>query len=428
VRTESFGVWPTKRLKYSVSLRSSRFTGAGDPRPFLGLEHIESFTGRYLSVPMTDSSDAEATAQSLTSVFHVGDVLFGKLRPYLAKAWVAEFAGLCSTEFLVMRPEDYDARFLRYILLSRDFIDAVDASTFGSKMPRADWNFIGNMALPVPAVEVQLRVADYLDRETAQLDAVIASKKRMLRLVAEKRRALITRAVTRGIDPSAPLRESGIPWLGAIPAHWGVTKTAWLFRHRDERGEPQLPLLEVSINSGVTLREFSSERIESTAADFNTYKISRRGDIVFNKMRMWHGAVGVAPEDGLVSPDYVVAAPTGAMSPAFAGLLFRTEMFSAECARHSHGIVWDRLRLYWEGFRDIRVPLPPPTEQEQVVAKVDRECAKLDRVRLVTERSILLLKERRAALIAAAVTGQLPILESAELTSSEEEMACSSTT
>ena len=99
-----------------------------------------------------------------------------------------------------------------------------------------------------------------------------------------------------------------------------------------------MPLLEVSINAGVVLREFSDERIESTAADFNSYKVARQGDVAFNKMRMWQGAVGVAPQDGLVSPDYVVAAPTGPLSPQYAGLLFRTDMFSAECARQSHKV------------------------------------------------------------------------------------------
>ena len=98
------------------------------------------------------------------------------------------------------------------------------------------------------------------------------------------------------------------------------------------------------------------------------------------------------------------------LSPDYAGLLFRTEMFSAECARYSHGIVWDRLRLYWEEFRDIVVPLPPPAEQRAIVAHISAETAKLDALRQAAERTIGLLKERRAALIAAAVTGKIKSL------------------
>jgi type I restriction enzyme S subunit len=308
-----------------------------------------------------------------------------------------------------MDPVGIEARFLRYVLLWGSFIDAVDASTFGSKMPRADWDFIGNMPVPLPGRAWQLSVADYLDRETTRLDSLIAAKERLLGLLAEKREALITRAVTSGLDPNCILRDSGIPWLGLIPAHWATPRIAWLFRERDHRGEPDLPLLEVSINSGVVLREFSDEKIESTAADFNTYKVARQGDVVFNKMRMWQGAVGVAPEDGLVSPDYVVAAPTGALTSEYAGLLFRTPVFSAECGRRSHGIVWDRLRLYWEEFRDISVPLPSLTEQAAILAYVAQETRKIDELASGTSRTIALLKERRSALIAAAVTGQITV-------------------
>ncbi len=268
-----------------------------------------------------------------------------------------------------------------------------------------------DIQIHLPEPNTQRDIARYLDRETARLDALIAAKERLFVLLAEKRQALITRAFTRGLDPTCPLRDSGIPWLGPIPAHWETRRIAWLFRERDQRGEPDLPLLEVSINAGVVLRKFSDDKIESTAADFNTYKIARRGDIVFNKMRMWQGAVGVAPEDGLVSPDYVVAALNGALLPAFAGLLFRTPVFSAECGRRSHGIVWDRLRLYWEEFRDISVPLPSSSEQETILAHVAQETRKLDDLAAATNRTIALLKERRSALIAAAVTGQITVWE-----------------
>lgn len=268
---------------------------------------------------------------------------------------------------------------------------------------------IGMLRLPVPPLPQQRAITDYLDRETARLDALVAVKERVLALLAEKRRVLITRAVTRGLDPNVPLRDSDILWLGKIPAHWIVRRIARLFQERDQRGETDLRLLEVSINTGVVTREFSGERIESTAADFNTYKVTRRGDVVFNKMRMWQGAVGVAPEDGLVSPDYVVAEPVGALTSAYANMLFRTAAFSAECARHSHGIVWDRLRLYWTGFRDIAVPLPPVQEQVEIVEQITGETKRLDELSEATERTVVLLKERRAALIAAAVTGQLEV-------------------
>lgn len=318
---------------------------------------------------------------------------------------------VCGYHLALLRPfkQKMDGAFLFRCLQAKPVRVQLELASNGVTrfgIPKAE---IGAMTVPVPPLPRQRAIADYLDRETAQLDALVAAKERVLGLLAEKRRALITQAVTRGLDPRAPLRDSGIPWLGKMPAHWEMRRVAWLFRERDERGEPKLPLLEVSIKAGVVLREFSEERIESTAADFNSYKVAREGDVVFNKMRMWQGAVGVAPQDGLVSPDYVVAAPTGPLLPEYALLLFRTEAFSAECARRSHGIVWDRLRLYWEGFREIEVPLPSIAVQAEIAAYISKESAKLETLGSVMERTISLLKERRAALIAAAVTGQIDV-------------------
>jgi type I restriction enzyme S subunit len=303
-----------------------------------------------------------------------------------------------------------EPRFIAYSLLSHQVLQCqIEPMCSRAAQPHLNAEELGDILFWLAPLSQQRSIADYLDQETARLDALIGAKERVLGLLAEKRRALITRAVTRGLDPRAPLRNSVIPWLGKIPAHWETRRVAWLFRERHERGEPDLSLLEVSINAGVVLREFSEDRIESTAADFNIYKVARKGDVVFNKMRMWQGAVGVAPQDGLVSPDYIVAAPTGTLLSDYAGQLFRTEQFSAECARRSHGIVWDRLRLYWEGFRDIELPLPPWNEQRAILDYIEKEAGKLDALCRATERTIALLKERRAALIAAAITGKIAI-------------------
>jgi len=307
-----------------------------------------------------------------------------------------------------VRPhQDDEVRFLGFLLRHAATQGWFDVLCNRSTIAHFTVDKFGEMWIALPCGQAQRLLADYLDKEIAQQDKLVAAKEHWLELLAEKRRTLITRAVTGGLSSCAPLRDSGVLWLGQIPAHWQTRRAALLFRERDKRGEPELPLLEVSINAGVVLREFSDDRIESTAADFNTYKVARRGEIVFNKMRMWQGAVGVAPEDGLVSPDYIVAEPLEPLESAYAGQLFRTQMFSAECARNSHGIVWDRLRLYWDGFRDIVLPLPNLEEQAAIVGHIAIETAKLDALRAATESTIALLKERRAALIAAAITGQL---------------------
>ena len=198
--------WTAIRINHVVTLRRSRVQSDEERKPYIGLEHIESWTGRLVSdLSSADEAAVSATRESdsLSSTFEPGDVLFGKLRPYLAKAWVAEFAGRCTTEALVMQPVAVEARFLRYVFLCPDFIDLVDASTFGSKMPRADWDFIGNIKIPLPPATEQRAIVEHITEETARLDALRAATERSIALLKERRAALISAAVTGQIDVPA---------------------------------------------------------------------------------------------------------------------------------------------------------------------------------------------------------------------------------
>jgi type I restriction enzyme S subunit len=163
--------------------------------------------------------------------FQRDDVLFNKLRPYLAKVYHAEFDGISSGELLCLRSsEKVFPRYLFYVLVSKGFIDTVDSETFGSKMPRADWEIVGRHPLPLPCVETQRRIAAFLDEKTARIDALITKKRVLLDRLAEKRLALITCAVTKGLNAAAPTKDSGIDWLGEIPAHWEIKRLRYVVR------------------------------------------------------------------------------------------------------------------------------------------------------------------------------------------------------
>jgi len=150
-------------------------------------------------------------------------VLFGKLRPYLAKVVYADFDGVCTSELLTLQPiPEADGKFLFYLLLSDGFISLVNSMTYGTKMPRASSEQIGNISAPLPPLPEQRAIATFLDRETARLDTLIAKKERLVELLGEKRAALISQAVTRGLDPTTPMKDSGVPWLGQVPKHWEV--------------------------------------------------------------------------------------------------------------------------------------------------------------------------------------------------------------
>jgi len=154
-----------------------------------------------------------------------GDVLFGKLRPYLAKVFLAEQEGIATTEALVLVSDAVLLpAFLKHLLLSDEFINAVSATTFGAKMPRANWDAIGGLPILLPPRDEQQQIVAFLDWKTGQIDALIARKKELLEKLKEKRIAVITQAVTQGLNPRRPMRDSGTPWLGKVPEHWHVMR------------------------------------------------------------------------------------------------------------------------------------------------------------------------------------------------------------
>jgi type I restriction enzyme S subunit len=391
----------SKRLKYVIALRRSRVEGAQGDRPYIGLENIESSTGRLIGDPAaTEPSAPSATgeAESLSNTFEPGDVLFGKLRPYLAKAWVAAFPGRCTTELLVMQPVETESRFLRYVCLSRDFIDAVDASTFGSKMPRADWDFIGNMAVPVPRIPQQRAIADYLDRETARLDALVAAKERVLGLLAEKRRALITRAVTHGLDPRAPLRDSGIHWLGEIPAHWEMVPFRWYSRIRS--GD-FLPSDDIAIEADAVRR---IQVIGGNGLAGYTDRSNVEGTtVVIGRVGALCGNVHLVEGPAWITDNALLLESVRSFVPSYLAHVLRELDLNSLANKTAQPLITGSM------VADLRGPLPPSDEQRGIVEYITHEAAKIAAVYAATERTIVLLKERRAALIAAAVTGRLEV-------------------
>jgi type I restriction enzyme S subunit len=240
-----------------------------------------------------------------------------------------------------------------------------------------------------------------------RLDGLVEAKERMLALLEEKRAAMVSRAVAQGLNPDVPLKPSGIDWLGDIPAHWKVKRAKQLFAIRDERSNTgDEELLTVSHITGVTPRS-EKEVFMFKAEDMTGYKLCYPGDLVVNTLWAWMGAMGVASQHGIVSPDYHVYVSKGRLKHTYIEALCRSKLFVAEVIRHSKGVWSSRLRLYPEAFFDIRLPVPPLTEQDAIVAELTRARARTAELEASLYHSIALLKERRSALITAAVTGQL---------------------
>lgn len=378
--------------------------GLSDSQRYIGLESIESWTGKQ--VPKGNHVDADGQQK----LFKQGDVLFGRLRPYLAKVYRARVEGVCTGELFVLQPNQVTQDFLFYCMLSRNFVATVDSSTYGAKMPRASWESMGKIPVPIPPDNEQERIGAFLDHRLEEIDAVIEKKRQQIRLLLEKRDALINQTATRGLDASATVKDSGVEWMGRIPANWNVIRSKHVLVEIDDRsttGEEEL--LTVSHITGVTPRSeknvnmFMSETLEG-------YKKCKPGDLVINTMWAWAGAIGTAYQDGVVSPSYNVYRFIDKNTfPPYYDKLFRTRRFREEMRRHSKGVWVSRLRLYPAEFFQISIPIPPREEQANIVRFLSAKVAVLDGLTDRIQTSISELRDYRSAVVEEVSTGKINV-------------------
>lgn len=207
-----------------------------------------------------------------------------------------------------------------------------------------------------------------------------------------------------GFEPYSSMKPSGCSWLGDIPSHWSMRRNGGLFARRVEYGTPGLPILEVSLKTGVRVRNMDGTGRKQAMSDQGKYRCARRGDIAYNSMRMWQGAVGVSPTDGLISPAYVVAKPLASVVSGYYASLFKTPMFMKEVIDWSRGIVMDRNRLYWDQFKQIAVPIFDSDEQAAIVRFLDHANRTIVDFIRSKRKLIGLLNDQKQAIIHRAVT------------------------
>ncbi len=277
---------------------------------------------------------------------------------------------------------------------------------------------IKRIALAIPPLPEQTAIARFLDHATDRIERYLRAKEKLIALLEEQKQVLVHDAVTGRIDvrtgkPYPEYKPSGVKWLEDMPAHWQLVRNGRLFGQRIGLGHAELPILEVSLVTGVRVRDFENSNRKQIMSDRGMYKRAVKGDIAYNMMRMWQGAVGVVPLDGLVSPAYIVAKPLTGTEPRYFDHLFHTRAYMTEVDKFSRGIVKDRNRLYWEDFKKMPTPRPPLNEQVWIADAIDR-IAELTSVGIRNlQLQIDMANEYRTRLIADVVTGKLDIREAA---------------
>ena len=409
--------WATPRLKANVTdivdLTDRRSTG----EMYVALEHVESWTGKI------SSTQSDVLFESQVKRFQARDVLFGKLRPYLAKVTQPERGGVCVGEFLVLRPREgiMAPSYLERLMRSKPMVDLVDASTYGAKMPRANWNFMGNVAIPLPPLEEQAAIVRYLDHADEIINRYISAKERLIALLEEQRQAVIHQAVTRGLDPNVRLKPSGVECLGDVPAHWQNRRLRSVIEMRvsnvdkhTKDGETPIRLcnyVDVYYNYTIT-NDLSFMRATASPSEIERFRLQRNDVVITKDSETWDDIAVPAlvtdpPNDLICGYHLAILRPNGPIEGSYLARVLQAPQIAYQFHVSAQGIT--RYGLTHHDILSSIVPLPPLAEQAAIAEYLDSATAGIDAAIARAHRQIELLDEYRTRLIADVVTGQLDV-------------------
>ena len=356
-----------------------------------------------------------------------GDVLICRLGEPVARACLAPDLGkrmITSVDVCILKNrEDAHAKYLVYTMSSQPYLDWVRSRVRGSTRDRISRSMLGSFSLPLSPLNEQRAIAAFLDRETAKIDGLVARKERLIELLQEKRTALITRAVTRGLDPNVPMKDSGVEWLGEIPAHWDVkrTKFAATLRsgHTPSRQNPEywkdctIPWFGLAdvwqIRDGqVEYVQATAEKISEIGLANSAARLLPKGTVILSRTASV-GFSAVLGVDMATTQDFVNWVCGPSLRPEYLLYVFRA--MGPEFRRLAMGSTHQT--IYMPDVGGFSTPVPPVPEQDEIVAFIRKETAAIDALTVKVRRAIDLLKEFRTTLISAAVTGKIDVREEA---------------
>ena len=410
--------WEVKRLKNVATLNpASRFSTKElkNMACFLPMEKV----GVDGKVDFSIQKPIKDLISGFTS-FNKNDVILAKITPCFENgkgALLNEMPtdrGFGSTEFHVLRAIYNNVpKYLYYLTKTDLFMKLGESLMTGSAgQKRVQSSFVTGFQFACPCSVKQSLIANFLDQKTAQIDAAIAIKEQQIELLKERKQIIIQQAVTQGLDPNVPMKDSGVEWIGQIPEHWEIKRLKYVLKERNERSRTgEEPLLMVSQIHGLVVRSDYHSKAEVAASNIDN-KIVYKNDLVFNKLKAHLGVFFKSNIDfqGLVSPDYAVyKCDKYIVDSKYLELLFRHPSYIAQFIIRATGIVEGLIRLYTGDLFDLPIPVASKKEQTEILMFLEEHSKDFDRAIGLQQQQIQKLKEYKTTLINSAVTGKIKI-------------------
>ncbi|MFG6660446.1 restriction endonuclease subunit S [Sulfitobacter sp. 915] len=323
--------------------------------------------------------------------------------------------GIISPAYTVLkrRSEELLPAYYRYLFKSAAFISELQTSIVGIREGKnISFEELSYSLMPIPSPGEQRAIAAFLDRKCAKIDEAVRIKEEQIALLRERRQILVQQAVTRGVNSDAPMKDSGIDWIGEIPAHWEVENPKWLFRHRKQRaikGEQQLAATQkYGVIPQDEFMEREGRRVVVVFLDFDILKHVEAGDFVMS-MRSFQGGLEYSEYTGCVSSAYVALEPGPRIFAKFYKYLFKSNGY-IKALQTTSNLVRDGQALRFDNFAMVPLPVVPLHEQRKISEELDATSAKTDKAISIKQDQIAALKEYKTSLINTAVTGKIKVI------------------
>lgn len=313
---------------------------------------------------------------------------------------------------VVVRPKDLSfPRYYAYLFQSLNWKGQIQSLVNGVKVYSINKGHLKKTYLLIPPLAEQEQIVSYLEDKTSKIDAYVADKEKEIELLQELKQKTIADAVTKGLNPDAKMKDSGISWIGEIPEHWEVKRVGSFLRERKEKynGDNTLGILSLLKGLGIIPYEEKGNIGNKAKEDLSTYKIARKGDVVVNCMNVIIGSSGITDYDGYISPAYYSFIPIDRMMAIIYKHWLSLPQMQGAIRCMAKGILEIRLRVSSQQLLSMKIPFPPLDEQRAIVSYIEEKCQKIDSLTTEQQSEIDYLKEYKQRLIADCVTGQVNV-------------------
>mgnify|MGYP002606501373 FL=1 len=368
-------------------------------------------------IPFADKAEkrTNSTSKDLSKYqkVEIGNLVLNNQQAWRGSVGVSCYEGIVSPAYIIVELDDTLTRkFANYLFRSKVMVNQylIRSKGVGSIQRNIYWQGLKRVLLPIPPKEEQEAIVGYLDWQLSKINKLIEVKKKEIKKVTELKKTVVNEAVTRGLNPNVPMKDSGVEWLGDIPAHWTTIKLRQILHPFSEKNHPELPLLSVVREQGVIIRNVEDKESNHNFIpdDLSGYKMVKKGQFAMNKMKAWQGSYGISNYTGIVSPAYFIF-DVDFENLEYFHYAIRSKVYVNFFAQASDGIRVGQWDLSINKMKEIPFIVPPVDEQKAIVEYIPIALAKYDETITKLTEEVDILHELRNKLISDVVTGQIDI-------------------